>query len=71
MPTSQVVYNLPDRSPRILAIKSNGGTVTLEVKVGSSWLLTDTYTADTVVEIYFGHASLRISPTGGAEFELL
>jgi len=55
---------------RVLIVKANGGTVTVECKAGDAWVLTDTYSTDTAVEMFFGSALFRIVPVGGAEYDI-
>jgi len=57
-------------SRRILTVKANGGTVTVSVKHGVEFIVAETINADTVGELNFGMATLKITPTGGAEFSV-
>jgi hypothetical protein len=55
---------------RVLVVKANGGTVTVECAAGSGCVVSDTYTADGAFEQFVGSAKFRIIPTGGAEYDI-
>jgi len=67
--TKEFQFMYPPES-RVLIVKTNGGAVTVECKAGAEWVLTDTYSADTAVEMFFGSALFRIVPVGGAEYDI-
>jgi hypothetical protein len=58
------------RERMMLAVKANGGTVHVAVKHGAEFITTDTITEDTAGEFYLGGATVRLTPSGGAEFSL-
>lgn len=70
MPTTTQDYQFFDGQPRVLAVKANGGSVSVQVYVGSSWVESDVYTFDTAAVMQLGKSRVRIVPSGGAEFEL-
>lgn len=63
-------FQFIDKAPRVLVVKTNGGSVTVECQAGAAWVVTDTYATDTAVEMFFGSALFRIVPVGGAEYDL-
>lgn len=54
----------------VLAIKSNGGSVSVEKPVGNSWVVADIYTEDGAHVLYVGGGRVRFTPAGGAAFEV-
>jgi hypothetical protein len=63
-------FQFIDREPRVLVVKTNGGSVEVQCNAGDYWITSDTYNADTATEMFFGNALIRIIPTGGAEFDI-
>jgi len=56
---------------RVLTVQANGGTVQVQVEHESGvWITSDTISADIVSVITFGHALVRIVPSGGATYEV-
>ena len=58
---------------RILVVKSNGGSVVVEVQLNpttNTWVVSDTKWADGAFVLACGGATIRITPTGGATFNL-
>jgi hypothetical protein len=56
-------------STRVLSVQANGGAVSVDVEHAPGvWITSDTITEDYVGELVFGHANLRIVPSGGATF---
>lgn len=54
----------------VLALKANGGNVTVEKPVGNDWVVADTYDADGAHVLFVGGGRVRFTPTGGAAFEV-
>lgn len=56
----------------ILTVKANGGSVLLEIQHSPGVFVTaELFTADTAKAIYLGGATFRLTPTGGAEYNLV
>lgn len=55
---------------RTLVVKANGGSVTVEKRVGADWVVTDTITADGAYRLNLGQTPTRFTPTGGAAYEV-
>ncbi|QGT84562.1 hypothetical protein [Pseudomonas coronafaciens] len=53
-----------------LAVKANGGSVTVQIQAGDSWIITDTFWSDGGYPLSIPPATIRIVPTGGAAFEV-
>lgn len=53
----------------LVAVKANGGTVTVEKRVGNDWVVADTLT-EGVYPMDLGNSPTRFTPTGGAAFEV-
>lgn len=59
---------------RVLLIKANGGTVTVEALMDLNtdlWVQTDVKSEDGGFILACGNATIRITPSGGASFDLL
>lgn len=52
----------------LVAVKSNGGSVLVEKKVGADWVVADTL-GDGVFQLDLGREVTRFTPSGGAAFE--
>lgn len=63
-------FQFRDRLPRVLIVKANGGSVEVQCKAGDAWVTSDTISESSAMEMFFGHALIRIVPTGGAEFDI-
>lgn len=62
------IYYLPHR---VLVVVTNGGSVTVEIKVGDDeWFLDSTVSEDSSKIIYQFGSTLRLTPTGGATYIL-
>ena len=60
------------RLERTITVKTNGGQVTLEASFdGIDWVLTDTIEVDGGYIVFQGKAMIRVTPTGGAEYEYI
>ena len=60
------------RLERTITVKTNGGQVTIEASFdGIDWQLTDTILIDGGFVVFQGKAKLRITPTGGAEYDYI
>ena len=60
------------RLERTITVKTNGGQVTLEASFdGIDWQLTDTILIDGGYVVFQGKAMVRVTPTGGAEYEFI
>lgn len=68
MATTQVINQYMGRAT--LAVKANGGSVAVEKKVEGSWVTVDTFTSDGAWQLDLGMSSTRITPSGGAAFEV-
>ena len=56
---------------RCLTLRANGGSILIEVEHAEGvWLQAGTFDANGVYEIYFGAATIRITPQGGADYML-
>jgi hypothetical protein len=54
---------------RVFVVSANGGSVTVEIKTGDDeWFLDSTYTEDISKIIFQYGSTIRITPTGGAEY---
>ncbi|WP_323158221.1 hypothetical protein [Pseudomonas viridiflava] len=53
-----------------LAVKANGGSVSVQVQAGDSWINTDTFWKDGAYQLSIPPATVRIVPAAGAEFEV-
>lgn len=54
----------------VLALKANGGSVSVEKPVGADWVIADTYTEDGAHVLYVGGGRVRFTPVGGAVYEV-
>ena len=60
------------RLERTITVKTNGGKVTIEASFdGVDWQLTDTIRASGGYVVFQGKSMLRITPTGGAEYDYI
>lgn len=64
-------FQFSDNASHVIVVKANGGSVSVECKAGAAWVVTDTFAVDTATEMFFGSALFRVTPTGGAEFDVL
>jgi hypothetical protein len=58
---------------RVLVVKSNGGSVAVEVQLNpatNTWVTSDTKSSDGAFVLACGGSTIRITPTGGATFNL-
>lgn len=65
--------SMPYQHQRTLLLKANGGSVTIEALIDQAtdlWVVTDTRNADGGWPLSCGNATIRITPTGGAVYEL-
>tara|TARA_R110000787_G_scaffold240069_1_gene346290 strand:+ start:93 stop:320 length:228 start_codon:yes stop_codon:yes gene_type:complete len=71
--TTQRSFNTSGaRLERTITVKTNGGTVTIEASFdGIDWQLTDTIRSSGGYVVFQGKAMLRITPTGGAEYDYI
>ena len=71
--TTQRSFNTTGaRLERTITVKTNGGTVAIEASYdGIDWQLTDTIRIDGGFVVFQGKAMLRITPTGGAEYDYI
>ncbi|WP_040263642.1 hypothetical protein [Pseudomonas massiliensis] len=53
-----------------LAVKANGGSVSVEKQVGTDWVVADTFAADGVHRLDLGNTPTRFTPRGGAAYEV-
>lgn len=68
MPTTQTTTNYHGSST--LLVKANGGQVTVEKQVNGAWVIVDTFKEDGGWVYAFGNSPTRITPTGGAVYEV-
>lgn len=55
----------------VVSVQVNSGSIAVEVEhVAGTWLVADSITADFVGPMYYGHARVRFTPTGGATLTL-
>lgn len=61
-----------ERAMRVtLAVKANGGSVAVQIKMGtSSWVTSDTFWNDGAYQLNIPPATMRFVPAGGAAFEV-
>ncbi|WP_239988352.1 hypothetical protein [Pseudomonas syringae] len=60
-----------DRTMKVtLAVKANGGSVTVQIQAGDNWIITDTFWKDGGYQLSFPPATIRIEPAAGAAFEV-
>ncbi len=66
--TKQETY---DRTMKVtLVVKANGGSVTVQIQAGDSWINTDTLWKDGAYQLSVPPATIRIVPAAGAAFEV-
>jgi len=70
MYTAQQDMQFADFRTRILIVKANGGSITVQKKVGTSWIITDTYTVDGAFPMMFGNTPVRFVPLNGCQYEV-
>lgn len=70
MYTASQDMQFSDFDTRILVVKANGGSITIQKKVGTSWIIADTYTADGAFPMIFGNQPVRFVPVNGCEYEV-
>lgn len=59
------------RAMRItLGVQANGGSVAIQIRMGTSWVTTDTLWADGAFPLDIPPATVRFVPAGGAAFEV-
>lgn len=60
-----------DRTMKVtLAVKANGGSVSVQIQAGDSWINTDTFWNDGAYQLSIPPAAIRYVPAGGAAFEV-
>lgn len=69
MPTTQFVLE-NDYGRKILVVKANNGSVTVEKMVGADWVVVDTFTTDGAWPLDLGNSKTRFTPADGAAFEV-
>ena len=53
-----------------LGVKSSGGSVAVQIKMGDSWVTADTFWNDGAYQLNMPRATVRFVPAGGAAFEV-
>ena len=53
-----------------LAVKANGGSVTVQIQAGDNWITTDTFWKDGGYQLSIPPTTIRYVPAAGAEFEV-
>ncbi|WP_455913032.1 hypothetical protein [Pseudomonas syringae] len=53
-----------------LGVKANGGSVAVQLKMGDSWVTSDTLWADGAYQLNIPPATVRFVPSAGAAFEV-
>ncbi len=76
MYTTQTIFppTMPAHSQRTLIMKANGGSVTVEALLDSGsnlWVQTDSKSSDGGFVLACGNATVRITPSGGAQYDLV
>ena len=74
--TTQTTFppTMPAHSQRTLVLKANGGSVTVHAlldEATSLWVQTDSKSVDGGFVLSCGNATIRITPTGGAQYDLV
>ena len=71
--TTQRTFNTTGaRLERTITVNTNGGQVTIEASFdGIDWVLTDTIQIGGGYIVFQGKAMVRVTPTGGAEYEYI
>lgn len=59
-----------DYGRKLLVVKANGGSVSVQKLVGSDWVTTDTFAADGGFVLDLFNSATRFIPVGGAAFEI-
>lgn len=57
------------RTPTVVTLKTNGGTLLFEKKVGTEWIASPAMTVNGSYSIDTGVGECRFTPTGGAVYE--
>lgn len=63
-------FQYVERLDHTIAVKTNGGSVSVQVKVGNDWVVTDTIASDGARIIYTDNLLFRVVPSGGAVYTL-
>lgn len=61
--------NLGIEKTAFMAVDAGTGSVTLQVKVGTAWIVQEAITADVVKRVYVGGGTWRAVIAGDAKFE--
>ncbi|WP_420806903.1 hypothetical protein [Pseudomonas lutea] len=60
-----------ERAMRVtLGVKANGGSVAIQIKMGDTWVTSDTLWNDGAYQLNIPPATVRFVPAGGAAFEV-
>lgn len=66
--TKEETYTRPMRVT--LGVQANGGSVAVQIKMGTAWVTTDTLWADGAYQLNIPPATVRFVPSAGAAFEV-
>lgn len=53
-----------------LGVKANGGSVAVQIKMGDTWVTSDTLWNDGAYQLNIPPATVRFLPAGGAAFQV-
>lgn len=65
--------SMPYQFERILLVKANGGSVAIDALLDAAtdlWVRTDTISTDGASQLVFGNLTVRITPSGGAVYDV-
>lgn len=66
----QVIKTGTSRRHTVIAVKTNGGRVLIEKPCGEDWVICDIVDNDGAYPVITGSGKYRITPEGGAVFEV-
>lgn len=70
--TTEQIFEPEQLAAYILTIKANGGQVTVSIEHSPGvYVVADTFTADGAHAVRYDRCRFKITPTGGAEFNLI
>lgn len=68
--TVQAIKQGTFHRPTVIAVKTNGGSVTIEKPVGADWVVANIFDVDGAYPLMTGAGEYRITPQGGAVFQV-
>lgn len=70
--TTEQVYEPEPTARYILTIKANGGSVAVSIEHSPGvYVVADTFTADGAHAVNYDRCRFKVTPAGGAEFNLI